>query len=339
MSKRSDTIRSLFAQPTSAPALSADNNIEPTPRVAAGAVRSMRETFSEIERENEDLRARFAGGEQIVEIDADDIDPSPFADRFAQDDESSFEALKLSIAERGQEIPILLRANSAKPGRYEIAYGHRRVRAARALGRPVRAVVRALDDDQLVIAQGIENAAREDLTFIERAVFAARLETSGRSRAVIQQALVIDRAEASKLISVAKAVPEDLIRAIGKAERVGRGRWQELAEALRGPGAIERVLGAAASEGFAKLASEARFARVLSAAKNAKEVVQTKPFVEIRDTAGAVIGQIRASGHELKVTLSKHAGGAFASFLVERFPSLLHEFRASEAGDGPSKDS
>ena len=88
MSKRTDTIRSLFTQPAS-PALSADNNTPESRRVAAGAVRSMKETFSDIERENETLRARIAGGEQVVEIRPALIDPSPFADRFTQEDDAS----------------------------------------------------------------------------------------------------------------------------------------------------------------------------------------------------------------------------------------------------------
>lgn len=339
MSKRSDTIRSLFAQPAATPVLSADNNVEPTRRVASGAVRSMKDTFSQIERENEDLRARFAGGEQIVEIDADHIDASPFADRFPQDDEASFEALKLSIAERGQEIPVLLRPSAVKDGRYEIAYGHRRVRAARALARPVKAIVRVLNDDDLVIAQGIENAAREDLSFIERAVFAARLEASGRSRNIIQQALVIDRAEASKLISVAKAVPEDLIRLIGKAERIGRGRWQEMAEALADPDAYERTRAVTSSAGFSKLDGEARFARVLSATKTQKTLAPRDPTLRVRDATGAVIGEVRASGRDVKLTLTKRTGGAFAHYLAERLPSLFDEFRTFEAGDGQTKDS
>ena len=78
------------------------------------------------------------------------------------------------------------------PGRYQTAFGHRRVRVAGLLGRTVKAIVRALSDDELVVAQGLENSAREDLSFIERAVFALRLETSGRSRSIIQQALAKD---------------------------------------------------------------------------------------------------------------------------------------------------
>ena len=339
MSKRSDTIRSLFAQPPS-PVLSADNNLPEPRRVASGAVRSMKETFSEIERENEILRARFAGGEQVVEIDADLIDPSPFADRFPQEDDPSFESLKQSISERGQEIPVLLRAHATAPGRYQTAFGHRRIRAARALGRTVKSIVRELSDDDLIIAQGLENSAREDLSFIERAVFALRLEVAGRSRAVIQHALTIDRAEASKLISVAKAVPEDLILAIGKATRIGRGRWQEFAELLRERSTIDRVRVAASSPRFAKANADERFAQALSAAKKqdmGKPPI--RPAIEIKDAVGRAIAEIRTSDRDVRVTLAKPDGSAFARFLSERLPILFEEFRTFEAGNGHSKDS
>jgi ParB family chromosome partitioning protein len=339
MSKRSDTIRSLFAQPPSA-VLSADNNPPEARRVAAGAVRSMKETFSEIERENETLRARFAAAEQVVEIDAALIDPSPFADRFPQADDPAFEALKQSIAQRGQEIPVLLRAHAVAIGRYQTAFGHRRIRAAHALGRPVKAIVRELDDDDLVIAQGVENSAREDLSFIERAVFALRLEVAGRNRAIIQQALAIDRAEASKLISVAKSVPEDLIQAIGKAARIGRGRWQEFAEALHDVEAVDRARIAASASSFVKANGDERFARALRAAKTQEGVkASIRPAIEIKDATGRAIAEIRATDRDVKVKLTRPTGSAFAHFLAERLPDLFDEFRSFEAGNGDSKGS
>ena len=49
------------------------------------------------------------GSAVIAEIDPMLIDPSPLADRFRDHDESSFEALKQSIADRGQEVPVLVR--------------------------------------------------------------------------------------------------------------------------------------------------------------------------------------------------------------------------------------
>jgi len=338
MSKRTDTIRHLFAQPPS-PVLSADNNPPEPRRVASGAVRSMKDSFSEIERENEVLRARVAGSEQVVEIDPALIDPSPFTDRLQQEDDTAFEALKQSIAERGQEIPVLLRAHSSLTGRYQTAFGHRRIRAARILGRPVKAIVRALNDDELVVAQGLENSAREDLSFIERAVFALRLEVAGRSRAVIQQALAIDRAETSKLIAVAKAVPDDLIQAIGKAPKIGRGRWMELAELLREKASVKRAQATALLPAFGNANSDERFARVLGAAKrNESANSPARQIIEIKDLAGQSIADVRASERGVNVRLVQPVGNAFAQFLTTRLPVLFEEFRAFEAGDGKSKE-
>lgn len=338
MSKRTDTIRNLFAQPSTV-VLSADNKEPETRRVAAGAVRTMKETFSNIERENETLRAQFADGEHVIEIDPSLIDPSPFADRFEHDDDASFESLKQSIAERGQEIPVLVRTHASAPGRYQTAFGHRRIRAARQLSRLVKAIVRTLSDDELIIAQGVENSAREDLSFIERAVFALMLENAGRSRAVIQQSLAIDRAEASKLISVAKSVPDDLVRAIGKAPKIGRRRWQEFAEALNDEAALTRAHATAALPIFASLDSDTRFARVFSVV-NRQETnkVLTPPTLAVKDAAGQILAQVRSNDRDVKVTLAKSSGTAFAQFLVARLPDLFHEFNTFDAECGEPSD-
>jgi ParB family chromosome partitioning protein len=331
MSKRTDTIRNLFAQP-SAVALSADNKEPETRRVAAGAVRTMKETFSTIERENETLRAQFADSEHVIEIDPSLIEPSPFADRFENDDDASFESLKQSISDRGQEIPVLLRHHADAPGRYQTAFGHRRIRAARLLGRPVKAIVRTLSDDELIVAQGVENSAREDLSFIERAVFALMLENAGRARAVIQQALAIDRAEASKLISVARSVPDGLVRAIGKAPKIGRRRWQELAETLNDAAALKRAHAAADLPVFVRLDSDARFARVFSAANRQEgNKIGAPPALAIKDGAGQILAQIRTNERDVKVTLTRSSGAAFAQFLASRLPDLFHEFNSFDA--------
>ena len=62
-------------------------------------------------------------------------------------------------------------AQRPDPGTLFIVFGHRRVRAAKELGRPVRAVVKTMDDTAHVIAQGQENTRRKDYSFIEKALF------------------------------------------------------------------------------------------------------------------------------------------------------------------------
>jgi ParB family chromosome partitioning protein len=285
----------------------------------------MRETFSEIERENEALRARLGEGEQVVELDPDLVDPSFCADRFSTDEDLSFAALKASMAERGQEIPILVRPRGE---RFQAAYGHRRLRAAQQLQRRVKAIVRDLSDDDLVIAQGLENSAREDLSFIERAVFALRLEESGRDRALIAQALAVDKAEASKLITVARGVPREIAQAIGKAAKAGRPRWLEFAEALKTPAAVERVRAALAAPGFAAAPPDTRFVRALAAAKHSAGAPEAA--LSVLDAKGQSVATVRGGPRDVRVALKGADGRRFAAFLAGRLPLLLREFGETE---------
>ena len=338
MSKRTDAIRAMFTQPVPEK-LSADNPAPEPRRVSAGAVRAMQSTFSDIERENEELRSRLEGGSHFADIAPELIDPSPFADRFEQADDPAFDALKLSIGEHGQEIPVLLRPHPGEPGRYQTAYGHRRIRAARHLGRPVKSLVRILSDDELVLAQGVENSAREDLSFIERAVFALKLEQGGRSRTVIQQALAVDKAEASKLIGVAKAVPREIIRAIGKAPKVGRPRWLEFVEALKDDAARMRAIAAIGADNFSRSDSDERFARALAATQRKSVQPTSSPAgTKLVDSKGAPIGELRASKRDIRLALAQPTAPAFAAFLTDRLPGLYEEFRAFAASADAAKD-
>lgn len=331
MSKRTDTIKSLFATPQASP-LSADNSAPAAlTRVTSGAVRSLKDSFSEVEKENEELRDKLASGAAIIEIDPTLVDRSPVSDRFHDDDPTSFEALKQSIAQSGQEIPILVREHPTAPGRYQSAYGHRRVRATRELGLPVKAIVKPLSDEALVIAQGLENAPREDLSFIERAIFAMRIEDAGHKRSVVQDALAIDRAEASKLIAVAKAIPQDVIDAIGKAPKIGRGRWQAFADLLGEAATIKRVRTAIDEPTFAERNSDERFLAAFSAAnrpseKKAPRAARTTPVLTAE---GQRIAQVQRDDRELKLTIDKKVPASFGDFLVQQLPDLFDAFSKS----------
>lgn len=332
MSKRTQSIRSMFA---AAPenVLSADNR-PAAPRVTAGAVKSLRDTFSDVERDYAELREQLSIGSVAIEIDPLLVDPSPFADRFAEEDRVSFDTLKQSISEHGQEVPILVREHSSSPGRYQSAYGHRRVRALRELERPVKAYVRTLSDEDLVVAQGVENSAREDLTFIERAKFAVKLEEQGFERSLVQSALSIDRAEVSKLIAVAKAVPGDIVEAIGRAPKIGRGRWQFLADLAQNPQALVRMRQTIQIKDLKSRTSDERFALVLRSAKaeegknNASgdaQVVQTEEGLEI--------ARLTRSAKQCRIQIDRGRDEAFADFVMDKLLDLYADYK-NERSDG-----
>lgn len=139
---------------------------------------------------------------------------------------------------------------------------------------------------------------------------------------------------------MAKVVPSDLIRAIGKAPKIGRRRWQEFADALNDNAALARAQAATALPAFASFDSDVRFARALNAA-NRQEPNKTgvAGALVIKDAAGQFLGQIRSTERDVKVTLAKPSGTAFAQFLTARLPDLVLEFHAFDATKGKSKGS
>lgn len=331
MSKRTQSIRSMFAGP-SEETTSGDDK-QPMPRVTSGAVRSLKDTFSEVERDYEELKEQVANGAFPVDLDPRLVDPSPFADRFVDQDLIAVEALKTSIKDHGQEIPILVRKHPSDSGRYQVAYGHRRLRAAAELGITVKAFVRDLDNDRLVVAQGIENSAREDLTFIERASFALKLEDSGFQRALIQTALSVDRQEVHKLVSVARGIPKWLVDSIGRAPKIGRPRWQELADLLKVSGVEKKVRKAAADSSFSHKDSDGRFLAVLRAVKadGSKRPNVATDRIVAKTVEGNEIATLAVTGRQCQIELNRDRDEDFAKFVMGKIPELYESFRKGDS--------
>jgi ParB family transcriptional regulator, chromosome partitioning protein len=234
-----------------------------TPRGASGMLSRSLDDLASRASAAKELEARLASGKVIVELDTALIDPSFATDRMAQDDDA-YAALRTAIKAEGQKSPILVRPHPQAQGRYQVAFGHRRLRVAQELGQPVKVIVDSLSDEQLVLAQGQENSARADLSFIERARFAWRLEDMGYGRELIMSALAVDKFGVSRMISIASRIPLAVIDAIGPAPATGRDRWLELAECFREDGkegACSALLG---SKDFQEADSDARFAQVLN---------------------------------------------------------------------------
>ncbi|MCX8280115.1 plasmid partitioning protein RepB [Phyllobacterium sp. 0TCS1.6C] len=295
-------------------------------RVLAGPVRTMGLALDRLDQEARDLQAALQSGDTVVELDPELIEISFVRDRL---DEAVTEddPLVQSIAENGQEVPILVRQHPELNGRYQVAYGHRRLIAVRLLGRKVRAVVRPLTDAQLVVAQGIENTARKDLSYIERALFALSLEAKGFGRDVIMQALNTDKTELSKLLSVARAIPADLVRAIGPAPSIGRRKWMELSEKIAEEQHLDRLRKAAASEQFMALASDDRFAFML--AKLAQQPKGSSEVTQWHTRDGKLTARIKNTGKAYSLSLKATAATVgFGTFLSGKLDEIYAEWQA-----------
>jgi ParB family chromosome partitioning protein len=334
--KRREAVRALLTPDAPVPpAEAAPHDPMPPARVASGAVRAMGleiGRLAEGAREAEVLRQRLDGGDSVVDLPTDLVDPSFVSDRLAsladRSADAAFRRLVDSIRDNGQLVPILVRPHPDAAGRYQIAYGHRRRDALAELGRPVRAIIRPLTDAELVIAQGKENGERRDLSFIERALFAADLHRRGFDRATLNRALGVHTAEMTRLLAVAAAVPIGLIRQIGPAPKAGRLRWRELADELARPGAGEAVAALLAQPALRDLGSDRRFAAVIEAVR--MQAAAADPAGEVyRDRRGAVIARIERGPGSTRLILDDRAAPGLAQFVLGDFIHVIARYIAS----------
>jgi len=286
-----------------------------------GITRTLGNITEKMERAN-DLERQLAEGQTIVEIDTDLIDGSFVTDRLEIDPVELGQLIE-QIREHGQQVPILVRPHPESNGRYQVAYGHRRLAATKELGIKVRAVIRQLTDDQLVVSQGQENSARTNLSYIERALFALRLEQRDFGRDIIMASLGVDKAALSKMLIVMRQVPLALISAIGPAPDIGRRRWLELGERLEGV-AHEPIIAELSADNSRKLSSDERFqqAMVLAIGKPAS----AKPEIAPSTISGVPVTFKRTPARATFVFDSKAAPG-FDQFVQERLQSLFSEFQ------------
>ena len=184
----------------------------------------------------------------IRELDPNKIDEWGPVDRHeeftavnVEDDDESFEGLKNSIREGGQQVPILVRRSKATEGRFEAIYGRRRLKACREIGIKVRANVQDIDDATALLAKGLENAARRNLSFYEKARFAVAIQTAGHDAATVRQVLNLSASGHSHLTKVTQNVPVKIGDLIGAAPKSGRPKWTELAELFLSKKLTERV--------------------------------------------------------------------------------------------------
>lgn len=110
----------------------------------------------------------------IVEVEVDEIEPSPYQPRKTFSEEL-IQELAHSIETNGLLQPIVIRRGGEEK-RYTLIAGERRLRALKLLKRQkVKAIVRELDDRQMATLAILENIQREDLSPLEEAEGYARL--------------------------------------------------------------------------------------------------------------------------------------------------------------------
>lgn len=357
-SSRKNQLKALFGAPSTPPIQSTPSEVlvpsiqpqndEPVPTVTpetttempmrssasrSGAVKAMGLSLADMSRELEtakQLTESLAKGDQVVELDAALIDGSFVEDRLTlqETDDPDFLNLVQSLHQHGQQVPILVRPHPDKPGRFQAAYGHRRMRAAARLGMPVKALIKPLNDAELILAQGKENSERRDLSFIERALFAQALVERGFNRSTVQEALSLHKAEMTRFLQVAASVPEQIIRAIGPAPKVGRPRWMQLADILKDKSLLKLAQKFITENEFTDAETDVRFQLMLN-----KLMLINKPDTEkpseynLRAFNGENLGSLRLQQGRAQFDIQHHDAEGFGSYLSSQIAELFDAYR------------
>lgn len=107
--------------------------------------------------------------ENVQEVKISEIRPNPYQPRRIFDTKALKE-LASSIEKSGVFKPIIIRQPDNKLKRYEIIAGERRYRASKLVNKEtIPAIIREMNDDEMMEVAVVENLQREDLTPLEEA--------------------------------------------------------------------------------------------------------------------------------------------------------------------------
>jgi ParB family chromosome partitioning protein len=293
--------------------------------ISAEVARVGEHTADAYARLKAEMEEAVASGRMVAEIDPGRIVDSVWRDRgeaaFADE---AFLRLCQSMREQGQLNPVGLRRlpQPGGPDRYEIVFGHRRVRAARVAGLPVRAVVLDSDDRALVARMLVENAVRTDLSPFEKAQHYRRLLDEGLfSRAELAELLGVSPQAISNVAALAE-LPPAVLRLLGDPRQLGINAGQRLLAAVRDldrlPAAIERRVEALPED------ARLRAARLTQWLAEAPGQGEGTGFV-IRDRQGRRYGRLSRSGRQLLIRFQPGLDEAVIQRLAERIPELYAE--------------
>lgn len=137
--------------------------------------------------------------ETLIDISRISANPDQPRRTFTED---ALNELSESIREKGIIQPLILRANPRDPGGYEIVAGERRWRAAqRAQLHQVPAIVRELDDTEVLELAIIENIQRADLNAVEEAAgYRQLMDRFGHTQEQVATALGKSRSHIANLL-------------------------------------------------------------------------------------------------------------------------------------------
>ena len=192
-------------------------------------------------------------------------------------------------------------------------------------GQQLRSVPR---DARLACPGCWEHSPRGGCVFRDRTTWSGHLVRAvirAVDRATILAAVEPNKGNLSVMLSIANAVPAQIIAAIGPAPKVGRPRWSDFAEALQASGAVEAARAALDKADFRDAETDTRFRLIFSAVTVARAAPVSSHSRSILSENGSMIGRVERSARGARMVFEDPA---FVDFLAARLAQLHAEFRA-----------
>jgi len=179
------------------------------------------------------------GGLRRIPIDRIQANPNQPRRSF---DERDLEELSASIREKGVIQPLILRPHPAHPETFEIVAGERRWRAAQmAALHDLPAVVRELDDTEVLELAIIENIQRADLNAVEEAQgYRQLMDRFGHTQERLAEALGKSRSHIANLLRLL-TLPEAVLEHL-RAGRLSAGHARALVTAANAEALARQVI-------------------------------------------------------------------------------------------------
>ena len=182
-----------------------------------------------------------SGFRHTFEASVSEVEPDPEQPRRAID-ETELRQLAITMEERGQLQPILLRHHPDQRSRWMIVAGERRWRAARLLGWPSILAIEH-DGDPEVISL-LENLQRVDLSVVDEARGVRRLmDSKGWTQSQAADAIGRSKGEVSAVLRVLSLPPAFLDQVLTSEPQIPRNTLIELAR-VRDGDELQRLIAA-----------------------------------------------------------------------------------------------
>lgn len=297
------------------------------PPVTTAKPGSMRGLTGEVDRlrmaeqELSQIKSKMENGQLAQLLDTNLVDPSPFPDRLDTTyRHAGFERLKESIRTSGQDQPILVRPHPGEPGRYQVAYGHRRRRACLELGITIKAIVREMNDDAMISAQRRENEEREQPSYIEKVFQVAALQKAGYTQVRISQLVNIPQPHISTMLQTS-LIGQGIVEAIGSAPKSGRRQWETLQKLV-----VEEGLKDEALDILSNMKEEDGDERLSAVIRQLKQETIEDTNLKLVSKNNALIGSGNFKPRSATLNFKGAANKDFAQWLSRQIPDLHDQY-------------